>query len=46
MLSKRRYKIYIRSVILGEIRVFSKFRGILYYFPEDVLSILSILLRR
>ena len=46
MHSKRHYKIYIRSVFLGEIRVFSKFRGILYYFPENVLSILSILLRR
>ena len=32
---KRRYKICICSVILGELEFFSKFQGHEYYFPEN-----------
>ena len=34
MNSKRRYKIYIRSVILGELEVFRDYQGVSAIFPK------------
>ena len=35
MHSKRRYKIFICSVILGEPKSFRNLQGLQYYFPEN-----------
>ena len=40
--SKGRYKIFICSVILGELlKVFAKLQGLQYYFPENFRSNLT-----
>ena len=42
MNSKRRYKIYICSVILGELESFRNYKGLSSIFPKIFLAILSL----